>query len=232
MKIMIKIYNQNEYINKIKREASQYKNSYISLEFSDSKIKALINWLSLQTIEIQILTFSLQDEVIKKLQINEKVEKIKQENIGKYNLLIICCCIEIMRNLKYEITDNNKISNYKPQAKKSTKSKEYLVASNIDIIENMIMQTDSHLRWSDIHRSFFKIIKPQLRGRDKLKRDAEKIMSLTYFIRTVKKYIFSNGERTADYFHKSDIKDLVDKARQNKIIENLSFDVFDSKIQK
>lgn len=202
-------------------------------KYTNSKYQMLLRYLALQPIDIQHLIFTTMDEVKKILDEDVKIQRIKNDNIGKYNMILLCSTIEM-----YRLVDKQLVS--KPlHLTVRENSKEALIVNNINIIENILLDAkDNNFNWLNVEKKFIDSIRPQLSYKDKKKKDCTHIISLSYFIRAVKKHLYADTARNAYYFTKADVRKLLHDAQEfdeNKrldILKKLNTDSFDSAVHK
>lgn len=230
------LYTRNEFNTLLELRGADLRKELKNIQaYTMNKYQMLLRYLALQPIDIQHLIFTAMVDVQKILDEDVKIQRIKNDNIGKYNMILLCSTIEMYRFVDKQIVLTPPVTYLTIREK----SKEALIVNNIDVIENILLNAkDNNFNWLNVEKVFFKCIESQLTKKEKNTKNVTRIISLSYFIRTVKKHLYTNTARASRYFTKADVKKLLHDAQEfdeNKrldILKKLNTDSFDSAVYK
>lgn len=183
-------------------------------------INALLYWLSTQTEEVVRTTLKLEP------YINKLIDKFGAKaglNINSdRKFLATGMTIKIMKSIYSRGVSYNVV--------KKIPYKKGLIINNIDIIESIIFEIINagykHWEWKQVFYEFFKRIdKQQLRGKDKLKKDPTKIMTIAYFRMIATEHFYKRSKEFEDNLTKSDIAFLVEDTIKKQLVTDKKLEI-------
>lgn len=181
-------------------------------------INALLFWLSKQTEKVIRTTLVLES------YINKLIDKFGTKagiNINSdRKFLATAMTIKIVKSIY------SKGVSYKIENKMSYKKG--LIINNMDIIESIIFElvsANQRWEWSQVFYEFFRRIdKTQLKGKDRLKKDYRKIMTIAYFRMIANEHFYEKAKVFEDKLTKSDITFLVEDTIKNQLVSDKELD--------
>lgn len=169
--------------------------------------KALYSYFSMLDVETQQAILNLEPFI------NKLIAKYKTDELvitgDNRRYIVFALCIQVSKYISRRtippIVEKERIG-----------YKESIIKYNAYIVEDLLLlyaKANRKWKWAEIQQEFFRRIDKQkyLRGNDKLKRDATKIMTTMYFQKMCLKYAFANAKKLNTELGKKDIMALVEQ---------------------